>query len=409
MGIAAGGHSAPGEKPKLLVLASTYPRWAGDHEPGFVHELCRRLTDRFDVFFLGPHAPGASRNETLDGVKIRRFRYAPAALETLVNDGGIVTNLRRQPWKWLLVPAFLVALGYSTWRELNRLQPDVVHAHWLLPQGLVMAVLSSLRQAPPFLVTSHGADLFALRGSVFVALKRFVVRRAAALTVVSQAMVDGLRRIGAGSRKLLVRPMGVDLKHRFTPDGSVDRSLDEILFVGRLVEKKGLRYLIDALPKILRDYPNARLTVAGYGPAEQDLRQQVHNLGLEDHVCFVGSVVQEQLPELYRRAAVFVAPFVEAVSGDQEGLGLVTVEAIGCGCPAIVSAVGATRGLPAQKVPPENSDAIATAVVEILGRDPKERDAEAARQRMGIEQFDWQAVAAAYGELLLSQVPGNQS
>ena len=78
-------------RPVLLVLASTYPRWADDHEPGFVHELARRLTDRFRVLALVPHSPGSSTRETLDGVEVIRYRYAPGRLETLVNDGGIVT------------------------------------------------------------------------------------------------------------------------------------------------------------------------------------------------------------------------------------------------------------------------------------------------------------------------------
>ena len=151
-------------RPRLLVLTSTYPRWRNETEPGFVHELSRRLTDQFDVRVVGPHAPGALRHENMDGVEIRRFRYAPVRLQTLVNDGGIVTNLKRQPWKWLLVPSFILGLFWSTWREIRRWRPDVVHAHWLIPQGLVMALLSALSsRTPPYVVTSHGADLFALR------------------------------------------------------------------------------------------------------------------------------------------------------------------------------------------------------------------------------------------------------
>src|ERR1700761_7916542 len=96
-----------GERPRLLVLTSTYPRWAGDPEPGFVHELSRRLAETFDVRVIGPHAAGALAWERLDGVDIHRYRYAPVAMETLVNHGGILTNLKRSIWKWLLVPTFL--------------------------------------------------------------------------------------------------------------------------------------------------------------------------------------------------------------------------------------------------------------------------------------------------------------
>jgi hypothetical protein len=93
----------------LLVLASTYPRWAGDPEPAFVHELCKRLRTAFDVVALVPDAPGADASGPFEGVEVIRYRYAPRSWQTLVNNGGIMTNLRRNRWKLLLVPPLLLA------------------------------------------------------------------------------------------------------------------------------------------------------------------------------------------------------------------------------------------------------------------------------------------------------------
>lgn len=389
-------------KPRLLVLSSTYPRWAGDSEPGFVHELCRRLADRFDVVVLCPHAPGAAATESMDGVAIRRFRYAPASLETLVNDGGIAGNLKRARWKWLLVPLFCAALLLATARLARRWRPQVIHGHWLIPQGVVAAMVTMMgRTTPPFVITSHGADLFAFRGGPFMAIKRFVARRAAALTVVSQAMCEELTRLGADAGKVTVRSMGVDLVERFTPRSDVVRSADEILFVGRMVEKKGLRHLIDALPRVLQLRPEAHLTVAGFGPEEAERRQQVQALGLGESVTFLGAVAQDELPMLYRRAAVFVAPFVQAVSGDQEGLGLVTVEAIGCGCPAIIGDVPATRGLPAERVSSHDIVALSDAILAQLAQPADVQAERSVRDRAWLlARFDWSAVASGYGQLL---------
>src|SRR5262249_31692418 len=150
------------------------------------------------------------------------------------------------------------------------------------------------RKMPPFVVTSHGADLFALRGRLFGALRRFVVRKAAAITVVSHAMRVALEQDGADAR-IRVQPMGVDLLGRFHPDAATMRSDDEILFVGRLVEKKGLRHLIDAMPTIVGRHPRARLTVAGFGPEESALRRRAAELGLGQRVDFVGAVPQASL------------------------------------------------------------------------------------------------------------------
>jgi glycosyltransferase involved in cell wall biosynthesis len=398
------GDAASG-RPVLLVLSSTYPRWAGDHEPGFVHELARRLTTTFDVIAVVPRAPGAVDTEVLDGVTVIRYGYAPRRFETLVNDGGILTNLRRRPWKWVLVPSFCLSQAWRAYRTIARERPLVVHAHWLLPQGIVAAALRVLsKRAPPFAVTSHGADLFALRGALFGSLRKWVVERAGALTVVSEAMRNALEATGAHAR-ITVQPMGIDLRDRFTPDPCVLRSADEILFVGRLVEKKGLRHLLDAMPKILARHPRARLTIAGFGPEEAALRERVGELGLCDRVAFLGAVAQARLPELYRRAAVFVAPFVTAKSGDQEGFGLVLVEALGCGCPVVASELPATRDVlsglvGAVAVAEGDVEALAGAVDSVLSNaDAYARRAASDRDSL-VERFDWATVADRYAVTL---------
>lgn len=399
--------TAPNSKRRhrLLVLASTYPRWADDSEPAFVHELSRRLTDTFDVNVVAPHAPGAKEDEIVDGVQIHRYRYAPERFETLVNDGGIVTNLRRSAWKWVLVPGFLLALLWCTWRQIRRSSPDVIHAHWLIPQGLAVAILSLLdKRTPPFVVTSHGADLFALRSWPLRALKRFVARRAAGITVVSKAMLASLAQQGIQNAHVHVLPMGVDLSTQFVPDPSLERNPNEILFVGRLVEKKGLRYLLEAMPKVLERHPDAFLTIAGFGPDESALRRKAYSLGVYEHVGFRGAVRPSRLPDLYRQATLFVAPFVEAQGGDQEGLGLVTIEAIGCGCPVIVSDLPAVFDViedASLRVRPADPGALASAIVAQMNCDAEELRRKADRLRQHVfNHFDWSSRSEAYARLL---------
>lgn len=391
-------------RPVLLVLASTFPRWQGDSEPGFVHELARRLVPRFRVIALVPRAPGAMGREMMDGVEVHRYRYAPAPLETLVNDGGIVGNLKRHRWKLALVPGFVLALAWTTWRLVRRERVDVVHAHWLIPQGVVAAMLNALPgRKVPFVVTSHGADLYALKGKWLAAIKRWVVQRASAVTVVSRAMRDELARMGADTSNTSVLPMGVDLRERFFPNGSA-RQPGEILFVGRLVEKKGLRYLVDAMPRILERHPTATLTIAGFGPERTALEKQVAGLGLAERVRFLGALAQQDLPDFYRRAAVFVAPFVQATSGDQEGLGLVLVEAAGCGCPIVAGDVPAVRDVlgddDAECVDPRNTTDLADAVIRILD-DPRTAGlrAEVLCDRL-LDRLDWHKVADEYATVL---------
>ncbi|HEU0196450.1 MAG TPA: glycosyltransferase, partial [Nevskiaceae bacterium] len=102
-----------------------------------------------------PDAPGAEPSGPLDGVDVIRYRYAPRCLETLVNNGGIAANLRRARWKWTLVPGFFLGQWWAARRVLQSRSVSVIHAHWLLPQGIVARALHR-RFGVPYVVTSHG-------------------------------------------------------------------------------------------------------------------------------------------------------------------------------------------------------------------------------------------------------------
>lgn len=405
-----------GAKPTLLVLASTYPRWSGDHEPGFVHELARRLTGRFEVIVLCPHASGARRTEILDRVRVHRYRYAPLSLETLVNDGGIVTNLRRQPWKWLLVPGFILMQGLMAWRLCRREGVDVIHAHWLIPQGFLAALLGCLPgRRLPFVVTSHGADLYALKGAFLQRLKRWVFSRARAATVVSNAMRDAAAAMGADAGKITVLPMGVDMQERFVPDETSPRSRSELLFVGRLVEKKGLTYLLDAFPLILQARPDVTLTIAGFGPDEDRLKAKVESLGIQREVRFLGALTQSELPPLYQRAALFVAPFVQAASGDQEGLPVALMEAVACGCPVVVGDIPGIEDLLGELKPEicvdvRHSEALAEKILFMLSDNVVAARLAERVLASASKVVDWERVSAAYARLLAqdSDSPGTR-
>jgi len=390
-------------KPSLLVLTSTFPRWENDPEPAFVYELSRRLCLSFDVTVLAPRAPGSKDRENMAGLHVIRFPYFFRCWEDLAtHSGGILNRLRSNPFNYLLVPLFLFGQLLALFRLLRQERFALIHAHWLIPQGLMAVIgLTLARRRIPLVCTSHGGDLYALRGTIFQSLKRWVINHSQALTVVSRAMQSSIVVMGVVPDKVQVISMGVDLKHSFTPDSTVDRSASELLFVGRLVEKKGLRILIAAMPKVFTKHPDMRLTVAGAGPLEIELRELAQRLDISDKVDFLGMVMQSKLPALYRRATLAIFPFLVAKSGDQEGFGLVQVEAMGCGCPVIAGDLPAIHDSIAHEetgllVPPGNPEILANTVLRALN-DPDLcfRMAREAR-KSAIEQFDWEIIAEKY-------------
>lgn len=393
-------------KPRLLVLTSTFPRWPGDSEPGFVFDLCRVLAADFDIVVLAPHAPGAQARERLAELDVERFRYAPAAWERLAYNGGIMANLRRSPWLLLLLPGFFIALCAHIARLIRRYRPDAVHAHWIVPQGLALAWVLTGRGAPrPHAIcTAHGSDVLALRGGAWRTLRRWVAGRLDRVVAVSPALAKCLAAEGCPAEKLAVASMGADLDGRFRADDT-PRDDAEVVYVGRLVAGKGLEVMIEAMPAVLAAYPQVRATIIGGGPEQARLEALAAKLGLGDKIRFCGMRPQHELPEHYRRATLLVQP------SRAEGFGLSVIEAMGCGCPVVASDIPALRELVRHNetgclFAPGSSDGLALEIRRLLG-DPvlRGRLAENARA-LATARFDWRSVGRAYVELLTPERGG---
>ncbi len=391
------------QRPHVLVLTSTFPRWENDTEPAFVFELSRRLAAFFDITVLSPRTPGSKKQETMSGLRVIRFPYFFNRWEKLaMHGGGILNKLKSNPLYYLMIPFFLLGQMRAVVGLLRSERFDLIHAHWLIPQGFVAALsLLMTGKKIPLLCTSHGGDLFALKGKGLQRLKRWVINKSAALTVVSKAMRKTVVAMGIDPDKVEVIPMGVDLKSLFTPDPCVQRKTDELLFVGRLVEKKGVQFLLEAMPAVLKKHPSIRLILAGSGPMEEELRQQAQRLQISDRVAFLGMVSQTKLPDLYRTATLAIFPFVVAKSGDQEGFGLVQVEAMGCECPIIAGDLPAIHDIITHEengmiVESGNAQALADAIIRMLA-DPDlcAKLAGEGRRRV-VQKFDWEIVAEKY-------------
>jgi len=393
---------------RLLVLTSTFPRWKNDTDPPFVYELCLRLKKHYDIHVLAPHYPGTATEEQLAGLQVTRFRYFMSSWEFLAygTGGGMLAKLKRSPGYYSMIPFFFAGELISTIRILRRYRYDLIHAHWLIPQGLiaVIAIFLTSRRIP-VLCTSHGGDLYGLKGWLLTRLKKWIITNLKALTVVSRSMREEVKRLVADHEKIHVIPMGTDLKSRFVPP-KTRQNKGSLLFVGRLVEKKGLRYLIDALPLILKRHPQVCLRIAGDGPEKGALQLQSKRLGISDHVRFLGAVKNESLPALYQKSDVVVFPSVIANDGDQEGFGLVLVEALGCECATVVTNLPAMQDIIVDGktgfVVPQNVQKLAEKIVSLLNDPEMGRLVGKKGRRFVVERYDWDEIAKQYAALIES-------
>lgn len=121
-------------KKKLLVTASTFPRWANDTEPKFIYDLCMQLKKYYDVTALVPAAPNAKSVEQMEGITVKRFQYFPIpSLQTLAYPGAIVPRIKEKKARGLLVPFFFIAQYFATRRELKHC--DAVLVNWVRAAG----------------------------------------------------------------------------------------------------------------------------------------------------------------------------------------------------------------------------------------------------------------------------------
>lgn len=401
------------DKPRLLVLTSTLPRFVGDPEPGFVLHLSQALSDQFDVTLLAPMGAGAARHEYIDEVEIHRYRYLPLhRWETLAYPGGIMPRLRSNPLRWLQVPFLIFGLILTIRRLHSERAFDIIHCHWVVPQGLAALLALRAKIRPPIVMTSHGGDLYTLSKGLTHSLLRWVLPRATAITVVSDPLAEVARKLGGENlQRLAMIPMGVatdrfDVSHR-KPHWASDLGLHRpvALFVGRLAEKKGVCHLLDALLLEPLSGLEFNLAIVGDGPLRKQLERQAARLGLQDKVHFLGPLSYEHMPVYMASADLLVAPSVNASDGDCEGLPTVILEAMASGTAVLTTPVGGiTQAVTDQEtgrlVPERDSPALARALADLLS-DPTERGRLAANGRRRVQDYSWEHIGNRHAQVLL--------
>lgn len=369
---------------RVLFLAHSFPRYAGDAAGAFILRLATALAEEeVAVRVLAPATITAPSRDVIGGIPVTRFRYAPRALETLAYGGNMATQVRESWGARLGLVGLLGAELRATLAELRREPVDLVHAHWWFPSGVVGAAAAHWRHVP-LVTTMHGSDVRLGRAIAPARpAMRQVMRRSAWTTAVSSWLAVEAHAIAGGALPT-VAPMPVATE-LFTPDETIARG-DALLFVGRLTKQKGLDLLLHALATLPA---TISLDVVGGGEERASLEALVSALDLTSRVRWHGATPATKLASFYRRAVALIVPSVE------EGLGLVAVEAQLCETPVVAFASGGVvdvvrdgeTGLLVQERTP---DALGQAIRMLLaspdrGRSLAQRGAEHARETFAPE------------------------
>ncbi|WP_435011301.1 glycosyltransferase family 4 protein [Tundrisphaera lichenicola] len=375
---------------KVCVIGSTYPRHEGDYAVPWLRESIRHLVARgHRVTVLAPAYKGQS-SHAIDGVPVHRFRYAPKAWEVLTHEQGATNKLGNPFLQTLGVP--YVVMGSRAAGELaRREQFDVIHSHWPFPHG---AIASAARRAcgAPVVANCHGAEFALARRKGWVRpLLRAALLGSDRIICNSSTTAADVRKLSGRDSQII--PYGTTVeakpsKHQRAPDET-----RRILFTGRLIQRKGVEYLIRAMPRIL-ERQKAVLVITGDGDQRARLEAITESLGLGGVVEFHGFVDNQTLDRCYAECDVYVNPSVIDDRGDTEGLGVGPIEAFAHGKPVVASAVGGIPDVVKDRrtgllVPEKSPERLADAILELFERPDYARELARNGLEFSREQFDW--------------------
>lgn len=386
---------------KVLVIGSVYPRFHEDAEVPWLRTSIAHLKQAgVEIQVLAPAYKGLKSHE-IDGVKVNRFRYAPAGFEFLTHEEGAPSKMASKPWLQLLAIPYIISGFFKCIAICRKFRPDVIHAHWPFPHAYIALGAAKLFRIP-LVLNFHGAELLLIRKKKWVKpLLKFAIGQAQAVFANSSFTAGKIKAL----RNVDVEwsPYGTTLETREisaepTQAPHPVNGKFKILFVGRHIERKGICYLIEAAKYLPRDQFEIR--IVGVGDLTDKLKTQAAEVSTAPdsaNIVFTGKLSPEALANEYRTANVFTLPAIVDSKGDTEGLGVVLIEAMELGLPVVASNVGGipdvvVDGVSGILVPEKNPEALASAYKRLAAEPELQKQLlEGARKRID-ECFNWSKI-----------------
>jgi len=390
----------------VLMVTSSYPKFPGDVTAPFIESIARGVAARgHQVDVVLPHHPELRRDAS-EPVRFFPYRYAPIPSW---NQWGYAQSLAAdvhvKPLMFALAPLVALSLRREVATRLLDRRYDVVHAHWVVPNGvLVRGVVKA--HGLPFVVSLHGSDAYvAARRAWLGRLTRTTFEDAERITACSDELRLRAMKLGAAAARTSTVPYGVDV-HFFSPErapGDIRERLGVrsdaflVVAVGRLVEKKGFAHLLEAAAKT----GGVEVAIVGDGDLRGALETKARELNVRAR--FPGFLDREDTARALASADVVVVPSVVDSGGNVDGLPNTLLEALAAGRPVVASRVAGIPDVVTDEangllVPPGDPTALAAALRRLM-REPETRERLAgAARRHAVDQLSWEATARRFEE-----------
>ncbi|HWC73247.1 MAG TPA: glycosyltransferase family 4 protein, partial [Gemmatimonadales bacterium] len=300
---------------RILHVVTAFPRGPDDPISPWLVELLQRLRAAGDEVEVFTSAYKGLSNQTFAGIPVHRFRYFFRRWENLTHEETAPDRMRRS-LLYRLLPLFFVAGGmWAIWRLARRRSYDIIHVHWPLPLALFGWAAQRARPAP-IVTTFYGVELRWVKNVLkpFKGFLKWAARRSAKVVAISSYTANELRELVDVPVEVIPYtaslPSPLLQSSTYAQSGGAPPSTlptpPTILFVGRLVERKGVSHLIEAVGRLKNR--DARLVIVGDGPERARLESLSGQNGVASRVEFRGKVSDAELQRAYQNATVFVLP-----------------------------------------------------------------------------------------------------
>ena len=331
---------------RVLFIVTAYKRHEKDIITPWMVETILQLKGRgIDVEVFAPSYKGLGDHE-VDGVKVHRFRYFPARWENLTHDQTAPDRLQSGFSSRFLVPFYLIGGVIGMFRLTRRERYDFLQAHWPLPSFL-FAFVGRWMTGARVISSFYGVEIRWVKNNLpfLKSFLRWSIDRSDVVTAITPSTAAEVRSIRETDLEVIPYSVGLRAETPAGEGGQDDSGTDgSVLFVGRLVERKGVDYLLRAM-QLVREKHDVRTVIVGEGSEKEKLKRLAVDLGIESSVTFAGFVDENRLAGYYRACSMLVLPAVHDRKGDTEGQGVVLVEAWSFKKPVVASGIGGIRDL----------------------------------------------------------------
>lgn len=409
---------------RILVVASTFPVSETDSVPAFVRDQIvhmRQVDQNLDFHVLAPHydSQTSSYKKHQYFTEYRFSYFWPAKYQKLAGH-GIMPALGENKWYYFLVPILFIGEFLALFRLARKIKPDVIYAHWFTPQGINASIIS-LFTGIPYAYTTHAADVEVWRkiplGGIVV---RFFSKRAYGITAVSQRSLGKLKQFFGRKQwhklNTEIIPMGVNLSSFNTSRKTPEKLKREyglenqkvLFFVGRLAEKKGVTYLLQAFAELYDKHPDLHLIIAGDGQFRPKLEAEAEQLGINDKTLFTGYIAGQKKSDYFHLSDILVLPSTITKNGDAEGLPVVLMEGLAAGKLCVATHVsGADDILSNQEngflVNDQDVPSLVDAVTKIMSMSFEEKLAISQNAQKLAQTLDWHQIVQRHYEFLFQE------